>query len=97
MNEPNWKILKKLRTETETVPALLSVRQVASLFPTAYDGQVKDATIRQWISLGIMEGTKVGKNIWVTASEVNRFIEEKRQPKKGGYKKRKENDETSTD
>ena len=92
----NEKILEKLNAETQTIPALLSVRQVASLFPTAYDGKVKDTTVRQWISLGIMEGTKVGKNIWVTASEVNRFIEEKRQPKKGGYKKRKESNETRT-
>ena len=92
----NEKILEKLNAETQTVPALLSVRQVASLFPTAYDGHVKETTVRQWLSLGIMEGTKVGKNIWVTASEVNRFIEEKRQPKKGGYKKRKETNETRT-
>ena len=92
----NEKILEKLNAETQTIPALLSVRQVASLFPTAYDGHVKETTVRQWLSLGIMEGTKVGKNIWVTASEVNRFIEEKRQPKKGGYKKRKETNETRT-
>ena len=82
----NEKVLEKLNAETETVPALLSVRQVASLFPTAYDGNVKETTVRQWLSLGIMEGTKVGKNIWVTASEVNRFIEEGRKPKKGGDK-----------
>ena len=92
----NEKILEKLNAETQTVPALLSVRQVASLFPTAYDGQVKDATVRQWISLGIMEGTKVGKNIWVTASEVNRFIEEGRQPKKGGDKIQRGSNETKT-
>ena len=89
----NEKILEKLNAETETVPALLSVRQVASLFPTAYDGHVKETTVRQWLSLGIMEGTKVGKNIWITASEVNRFIEEKRQPKKGGDKKQRESKE----
>ena len=82
----NEKILEKLNAETQTVPALLSVRQVASLFPTDYDGNVRDSTVRKWITDGLLEGIKQGRYIWIKAEEVNRFIEEGRKPKKGGDK-----------
>ena len=82
----NEKILEKLNAETQTVPALLSVCQVASLFPTDYDGHVRDTTVRKWITDGLLEGIKQGRYIWIKAAEVNRFIEEGRQPKKGGDK-----------
>ena len=82
----NEKILEKLRTQTQTVPALLSVCQVASLFPTDYDGNIRDSTVRKWITDGLLEGIKQGRYIWIKAEEVNRFIEEGRKPKKGGDK-----------
>ena len=80
-----WKTLKKLRTETETVPALLYVSEVAKLFPIGNGRHVNQRTVRQWISDGLLEGIKQGKYIWIKAEEVNRFIEEERRPKQGGY------------
>ena len=93
----NEKILEKLNAETQTVPALLSVRQVASLFPTDYDGHVRDTTVRKWITDGLLEGIKQGRYIWIKAEEVNRFIEEGRKPKKGGDKIQRGSNETKTD
>ena len=93
----NEKILEKLRTQTQTVPALLSVCQVASLFPTDYDGNVRDSTVRKWITDGLLEGIKQGRYIWIKAEEVNRFIEEGRKPKKGGDKIQRGSNETKTD
>jgi len=93
----NEKILEKLRTQTQTVPALLSVCQVASLFPTDYDGNIRDTTVRKWITDGLLEGIKQGRYIWIKAEEVNRFIEEGRQPKKGGDKIQRGSNETKTD
>ena len=93
----NEKILEKLRTQTQTVPALLSVCQVASLFPTDYDGNIRDSTVRKWITDGLLEGIKQGRYIWIKAEEVNRFIEEGRKPKKGGDKIQRGSNETKTD
>ena len=83
--DSEWKTLKKLRTETETVPALLSVSEVAKLFPIGKNGHITEKTVRQWITDGLLEGKKMGKYIWIKAEDVNCFIEEERRPKQGGH------------
>ena len=83
--DSEWTTLKKLRTETEKVPALLSVSEVAKLFPIGNGRHIQENTVRLCITNGLLEGIKQGKYIWIKAEEVNRFIEEERRPKQGGY------------
>ena len=56
--DSEWKTLKKLRTETETVPALLSVSEVAKLFPIGNGRHIQENTVRLWITNGLLEGIK---------------------------------------
>lgn len=59
----------KLET-LQTLPELLTVEQVASIF------QVRDTTVRLWLKRSLMRGVKVGRSWRVSKLDVEQFAKE---------------------